>query len=274
VRLVVVGASGHLGGDVGRLAVAAGWEVVGTYHRAAPATAVGWRWEPLDIRDRSAVDRLIRTVRPDTIVGAANRLGDWAAIADGAAHVALAASASGARLVHVSSDAVHGGRTEPYGDDDPPSPITPYGAAKAAAETAVRALDPSAALVRCSLILGDETTAQVRLSADLLAGRLAGALFTDEIRCPVAGEDLAAAILELATSDCRGTLNVTGPEALSRADLGRLIARRYGLTGTLPVSTLADSGLAPRPAVIKLDTSRASSLLRTRLRPASEVLAS
>jgi dTDP-4-dehydrorhamnose reductase len=179
----------------------------------------------------------------------------------------------GARLVHVSSDVVHGGRPEPYDDAEPPTPITPYGAAKAAGETAVRALDPYAALVRCSLILGDETTAQVRLCADLLAGRVEGALFTDEIRCPVAGEDLAAAILELATSEHRGPINVTGPEALTRAELGRLIVRRYGLAGRLPVSTLAESGLAPRPAVIRLDTSLAGSLLRTRLRPASEVLA-
>jgi dTDP-4-dehydrorhamnose reductase len=272
VRLLVVGASGHLGGDVCRLATARGSDVVGV-HLRRPGDIPGVRWERLDIRDGAAVDSLMRTVRPTVVVSAANRLGDWAAIADGAAHVARAAAAVGARLVHISSDVVHGGRPEPYDDTEPPSPITPYGAAKAAAETAVKALAPAAALVRCSLILGDEHTAQVRLCADLLAGRRDGALFTDEIRCPVAGEDLAAAVLELATSEHRGPINVTGPEALTRADLGRLIARRYGLVGRLPVSTVAEAGLAPRPAVIRLDTSLARSLLRTRLRPASEVLA-
>ena len=273
MRLLVVGASGHLGGVVCRLAAAGGgWdEVVGAYHREA-GDGPGVRWERLDIRDGAAVDALMRTVRPTTVVSAANRLGDWVAIADGAAHVARAAAAVRARLVHVSSDAVHGGRPEPYGDAEPPTPITPYGAAKAAGETAVRALDPSAIVVRCSLILGDEASVQVRLCADLLAGRVTGALFTDEVRCPVADVDLATAILELTTSEHRGLINVAGPEALSRADLGRLIARRYGLDGVLPVSTMAESGLPPRPGELRLDTSLARVLLRTRLRPASEVL--
>jgi dTDP-4-dehydrorhamnose reductase len=273
VRLLVVGASGHLGGEVCRLAVAGGgWdEVVGAYHREA-GDRPGVRWEQLDIRDGAAVDGLMRTVRPTVVVSAANRLGDWVAIADGAAHVARAAASARARLVHVSSDAIHSGRPEPYGDAEPPTPITEYGAAKAAAETAVRALDPSAAVVRCSLILGDETSVQVRLCADLVAGRVAGALFTDEIRCPVADVDLAAAVLELATSEHRGPINVTGPEALSRADLGRLIARRYGLDGRLPVSTMAESGIPPRPREVRLDTSLVRSLLQTRLRSASEVL--
>jgi len=274
VRLLVVGASGHLGGEVCRLAVAGDGfdEVVGAYHHEAGGVP-GVRWERLDIRDGAAVDSLMRTVRPTVVVSAANRLGDWVAIADGAAHVARAAATVEARLVHVSTDVVHGGRPQPYGDAEPPTPITPYGAAKAAAETAVRALDPYAVLVRCSLILGDETSVQVRLCADLLAARVAGALFTDEIRCPVADVDLAGAILELATSEHHGPINVAGPDALSRADLGRLIMRRYGMSGRLPLSTVVESGLPPRPREVRLDTSLARSLLRTRLRPASEVLA-
>lgn len=74
------------------------------------------------------------------------RYDDWTVTADGAAHVALAAAEVGARLVHLSSDALHGGRPTPYADDDPPSPVNAYGAAKAAAETAVRAIDPGAYL--------------------------------------------------------------------------------------------------------------------------------
>ena len=46
------------------------------------------------------------------------RYDDWAVTADGAAHVAVAAAEVGARLVHVSSDALHAGRPEPYADDD------------------------------------------------------------------------------------------------------------------------------------------------------------
>ncbi|SCL29758.1 RmlD substrate binding domain-containing protein [Micromonospora inyonensis] len=134
VTLLVVGASGHLGGELCRRAAATGERVVGTYHAREPALP-GVQPRRLDVRDREAVRALVSEVRPDAVVGTSYRYDDWAVTADGAAHVAVAAAAVGARLVHVSSDSVHGGRYEPYGDDEPPSPIFAYGAAKAAAET-------------------------------------------------------------------------------------------------------------------------------------------
>jgi dTDP-4-dehydrorhamnose reductase len=271
VTLLVVGASGHLGGEVCRRALAAGWSVVGTYRRT-PGAVPGARWHGLDVRDGAAVRKLVAHVRPTAIVSTAYVYGDWAVSADGAAHVAAAATECGARLVHLSSDAVHGGRFQPYADDEPPTPVFPYGAAKAAAETAVRIIDPTAALVRTSLIIGDERSKQVKLCLDLLSGRMSGALFADEVRCPVAVEDLAAAVLELVGSDFAGLLNVSGPEAVSRPELGALVARRYGLDpARMPVGTIAGSGML-RPAEVRLDSSRAARMLRTRLRGVREVL--
>lgn len=78
---------------------------------------------------------LTAVVRPDAVINAANRQPDWDITADGGALVALAAAAVGARLVHVSSDAVFSGRAPRYDDASRPDPVTPYGAAKAAAET-------------------------------------------------------------------------------------------------------------------------------------------
>ena len=225
----------------------------------------------LDITDRAAVLAYVQACRPAVIVNAAYRYHSWPVCADGAAHVALAARRVGARLVHISTDALHGGRPAPYLDDDAPTPVSPYGAAKAAAETAVRAVDPDATVVRTSLIIGDERSKQVRLALDLATGRADGALFTDEYRCPVAVQDLAAAVLELAESSPAGTINVAGPERLSRAELGRLAAARYGADPRrIPTCTIAESGSGPRPGQVVLDSSRAATLLRTRLRPASE----
>jgi dTDP-4-dehydrorhamnose reductase len=269
-RLLVVGASGLLGGAVARLA-GAGWEVHGTFHSSDPP-AYG-RAHRLDLRDRAAVTALVGELAPAAVVNTAYRYDDWRLTADGAAWVAAAAATAGARLVHLSTDAVHGGRPEPYGDDEPPSPVFPYGAAKAAAETAVRAVDPGAAVVRCSLIIGNAGSAQVRRCLDLIEGRSDGVLYADEVRCPVGVDDLATAVLELVDGDYAGLLNVTGPEAVTRVELGRLVARRYGLDpARVPVGSVADSGEV-RPALITLDTARARGLLRTRLRPVSEVLA-
>ena len=268
---MVTGATGSLGRSVARRARAAGWDVVGTFF-AGPA---GTGDEQLDIRDRSAVQQTVRRVRPDVVVHAATGRdrNDWAATADGAAHVAVAAAAVRARLVHVSSDAVFSGRDVHYDEDATPDPVNRYGSAKAAAETAVRAVDPGAAVVRTSIILGDGRGAHELLTHALARGRIRGALFTDEIRKPVHGADLADALLELAVNGYRGVLNVAGPDAVSRYDLGLLVARRDGLDpASIPAARSAEVHPG-RPTDVRLTTRRAESLLRVRLRGAREFLA-
>ena len=242
--------------------------------RLAPAaghTVTGTSSAELDITDRAAVQRLVAARRPDAVVNCAVRPDSWAVTATGAANVALAAR--GARLVHLSTDALHAGRPAAYLDDEDPTPVHLYGAAKAAAETAVTAIHPDAAIVRTSLIIGDERSKQISLALEMATGRRDGALHTDEIRCPIAVQDLATAVLELAAGDYTGLLNVAGPEALSRAELGRRVAARHGLDpDRVPTRTIAESGLGARPAVVVLDSSRATALLSTVIRPASAVL--
>ncbi|MEV4824957.1 sugar nucleotide-binding protein [Micromonospora sp. NPDC049274] len=268
MRVLVVGGSGFLGSEVCRRGLRAGFSVVGTFHSGSIGVP-GVAGRRLDVTDRAAVRALVAQVRPDAVVATPYRYDDWTVTADGAAHVALAAAEVGARLVHLSSDALHGGRPTPYADDDPPSPVNAYGAAKAAAETAVRAIDPGAALVRTSLILG-EGSKQIELCRDALAGR--AVLFTDEFRCPIDVGDLADAVLELARSSYAGVLNVAGPEAVSRAELGLLVAERFGLDPAgLKTTTAAAAGVV-RPSDVRLDSARAADLLRTRLRGVRELL--
>ncbi len=99
-------------------------------------------------------------------------------------------------------------------------------------------------------------------------------LFTDAVRCPVDVSDLAAAaVLQLLPSDYAGPLNVAGPDAVSRAELGLLVARHLGLDPAgLMTTTSAAAGLH-RPTEVRLDSSRAAALLRTRLRGVTELLA-
>jgi dTDP-4-dehydrorhamnose reductase len=267
-RILVTGATGHLGSRVAERAADAGWSVVGTYLHAASDIAD----EQVDVRDAAAVRELVRRVRPDVVIHTAAGRADWRVIADGAAHVAVAAAAQGSRFVHVSSDAVFSGREVEYDESAPPDPLYRYGAAKAAAETAIAAVDPTAVVARTSLILGDGRGQHEILTRDLIAGRVRGALFTDMIRKPVHVDDLAAALLELAAGDYRGILNVAGPDAINRYDLGVLVARQEGLDPSLiPVTTLTDSGMRLAPDV-RLVTERAVSLLRTRLRGVHEFM--
>ncbi|PRY00516.1 SDR family oxidoreductase [Allonocardiopsis opalescens] len=270
--ILVVGGSGFLGTELVRQALAAGHRVAATY-RTRPGGAAAASWSPLDVRDRRQVAERVAAVRPDAVVNAAYQQTDWASTADGAAHVALAAAATGARLVHVSSDTVFSGAAARYDETAAPDPITPYGAAKAAAETAVKAIDPSAAIARTSLIIGDGGSGHERRVHALATGQATGVLFTDDIRCPVHVHDLAAALLELASPGHTGTYHLAGPDALSRHELGALIARRDGLDPTaLPRGERAELG-PPGPLDLRLDGTASRRRLRNRPRGAREFLA-
>jgi dTDP-4-dehydrorhamnose reductase len=282
VRLLVTGATGYVGGVLLPAAGRDGWQVVAT-HRATPPDLGGVEWVPLDVTDRAAVLSRVRAVRPDAIVHLASITSHpepdrvWRVTAEGAAHVAAAATEVGARLVHVSTDAVHPGGRSPYDESAVPRPVHVYGAAKAGAEEAVREIAPGAAVVRCALVVspvdGPECPHET-LTRDLIAGRVDGALYTDEIRCPVFVDDLSAALLELARSSFAGVINVAGADAASRYELGVAYARLRGLDpAAIPVSTIAErvaAGGTPRPGDVRLDTALARRILRTELRGVRE----
>jgi dTDP-4-dehydrorhamnose reductase len=254
--LLVTGAAGLLGRELLR---SAAYDVVPTYHEQALPGGVR-----LDVRDRDNVRAVIRAVRPDGIIHTAYKQDDWLITAGGAVNVAL--ECSGARLVFVSTDAVFGPRETPYAEHELPCPTTPYGAAKAAAETAIRAITPDAVIARTSLIVGSDGTSGEEQRVHQLAAGEPGAFYTGNIRCPVHVVDLASALLELLVTDVNGVTHVGGPQALSRLELGRLIAIRDGLD---PHALPHEPGT---PSDIRLDSRRTQELLKTRLRPAAEFL--
>jgi dTDP-4-dehydrorhamnose reductase len=269
VRILIVGGSGYLGGELARQAVRDGHDVVATYlGRAGRGREV--QWQRLDIRCADQARAVVSAARPDVVLNAAYRYDDWRATADGAAIIAHAAARIGSHLVHVSSDAVFSGVARSYDETAAPDPVMPYGAAKAAAETAVTAIDPAATIARTSLITGDGHSQHEALVRELAAGTRHGVLFTDDIRCAVHVGDLAAALLELAAIRPAGVHHLAGADAVSRYQLGCLIARRDGLDPAgLPTGSRTAQGV-PGPLDVRLDCRRTQALLRVRLRGARE----
>ncbi|MGV4926738.1 sugar nucleotide-binding protein (plasmid) [Streptomyces sp. BHT-5-2] len=271
MNILIVGGSGFLGRELGKQAQAAGHTVTATFATRAGDVG-GIRWLPMDLRRSSEIAPVLRESRPDVVINAAYRKADWAATADGAIHLAMAAASYGARLVHVSSDAVFSGSDVHYDESALPDPVTPYGAAKAAAETAIRLLAPAAVIARTSLIIGDGGSVHETLVHELATGRRKGMLFTDDIRCPVHVADLAQAVLELAASDCAGTCHLAGSDAISRHELGVLIAERDALDASRLASGRRAGTGSPGALDVRLDSTRTQRTLRTTLRGARDFL--
>lgn len=241
MRLHVTGAAGYLGSELVRL-------------RPDAST------ERVEIRDAEAVRGLFERVRPDVVIHTAYRQDEDDVNTVGSSNVAYAAAAVGARLVHLSTDVVFDGRKgAAYVEDDPLSPVTAYGRAKAQAELLVAAAHPEALIARTSLLYGGAQPSK----HELAARDPSLTFFADEIRSPVQVTDLARALLELAELDVAGPLHVAGADAVSRHELAELFAGR-------PVRAAA----APpdRPLDCSLSSSRAQAMIRTRLRGVREVL--
>jgi dTDP-4-dehydrorhamnose reductase len=272
-RLLITGGSGYLGRHLVRL-VAAAWpgDFLYTTYSADPLGLP--QGVTLDLCDGAAVARLVADFAPDAIIHAAgsNRTPDMTAvIVEGARHVNTAAAATGARLIHLSTDSIFDGTRAPYDETAAPAPLNDYGRAKAAAEAIVDT-HPDAVIVRTSLIYGleemDNGTAW--MAEALRAGRPV-TLFTNQRRNPMWVESLARACLELIELDYRGVLNVAGRQVLTRAEFGLRLLDWWGVAERETLA-LADDASGRWPLDCEMDVSRAAQLLQEPLLGVSEVL--
>jgi len=149
MRVLVTGGSGFIGRYLLKTAAEQGHEACGTYlapteFEKMPDRPSGVRWEPLDLRDRRSVDRLVETVRPEAVfhLGAqayASRA--WAAPADtfeinvlGTVYLydALRRHPPREGVFLASSAAAYGTvERQPTSEDTVLRPVNPYGVSKA-----------------------------------------------------------------------------------------------------------------------------------------------
>jgi dTDP-4-dehydrorhamnose reductase len=274
MRILITGGAGLLGSELIARAPA-GVELHAT-QRTAPVA--GAEAHLVELSDRAATAALLERVRPQLVIHTAYAQATaerdvWRATES----LVLACEAAGAALVHVSSDVVFDGERAPYAESDEPVPVHEYGHWKAVAERFVRERLPRAAIVRTSLIVRASPRPDAG-SAWILNGCRGGEpvrLFVDELRCPIAVEDLAAQLWELAAlpEDARGGFwHLAGPEALSRYALGVLVARRHGADADAIIPARSRGAGLPRPRDLRLLTTRADRELRMRPRAISEVL--
>ena len=239
MRVLVTGAAGRLGATI--------------VEAFADADVIAHERGSLDVSNAEAVTRAIDGARPDVIVNCAafNDVdgAETAPIAalDGNAfaprNLALAARASGAVLVHYSTDFVFDGTaTRPYDEADRPGPQSTYAASKLLGEWF--ALDtPRAYVLRVESLFGsaDGWTGRVGTLDNIVAGLKEGRdvrVFTDRIVSPSYTPDIAAATRHLvAVGAPFGLYHCVNAGQVTWHDVADAAARRLGVTPRLvPVS--------------------------------------
>ncbi len=263
--LLVIGGTGYLGRALVREAAGRRLNVVATHHTTEPLD-LGCRWQRLDITRPDEIAQTIDRFAPTTVINAAYLMRGFAMVAvTGSAPpiVAVACADVGARFVNISTDLVFDGETtRPYTEDDVANPVLPYGRVKLEADLAVHDANPSALIVRTSLMYGGvEPGPQEQLVLDA-AGGADIRFFVDEIRSPVRVDDLARDTLDLATrTTVVGTWHLAGPDPISRLVFARRLAPRLGVDPDVLKGGRADPALGARPKNCSLDSTLARKVL-------------
>lgn len=234
---------------------------------------VGADLEQCDLARHQEVLDYVDSLQPQVIINAAAYTAvdraesepekAWAVNADGARHIAEAANAIGARLIHISTDFVFDGlQSTPYRPEDSPSPISVYGTSKLAGERAVAAATREQALIiRTAWVYSRHGNNFVKTMLRLLSERDEVRVVADQIGTPTSAHSLAHTLWSILDQpDLSGLAHWTEAGVASWYDLAHAVrvamqktsgSRR--LARLVPISTAEYRLPAQRPAYSVLD---------------------
>jgi dTDP-4-dehydrorhamnose reductase len=272
-RILVTGAAGMLGSEVVE-AMRGGSHVVEV------------DLPDFDVADADATRRAIGEIAPDVVVNCAaytdvdgaesHREEAFAVNSTGAGSVARAARASGALLVHVSTDYVFDGTSsDPYSEEDAPNPLNAYGESKLAGEREIEASGVDFLIVRTAWLYGRAGRNFVETVLRLADGGESLRVVDDQRGTPTSARDLAVMIKELVTGPGRGIVNATNSGTATWYEFALAVMRASGRSGVSvePVPTSARPRPAVRPRSSVLSLRKLEGLLGWTPRPWQEALA-
>lgn len=267
MKILVTGADGQLGSEVVARLRPTGHALV------LPSIA------ELDLLRPGDIAAVVAEHRPDQIINCAaytqvDRAESEADAAftinrDAAGALAASAVATGARLLHVSTDFVFdGAQRVPYLETDTPNPLGVYGRSKLEGEQAVLAALPSAVVLRTAWVFGVHGHNFVKtMIRAALAGRPLRVV-DDQFGTPTWAADLAGVIVRLIDTDAGGLFHFTSRGRTSWHGFAVAILEEAARLGfalqTQTVEPIPTSGYptpARRPASSMLDCGKIVSLL-------------
>jgi dTDP-4-dehydrorhamnose reductase len=273
MRILVTGASGLLGLNLA-LAAAQEHTVIGLTNSHNLKTEA-FQVLNADLLAPGAVERLLDQAQPDWVIHCAALANVDACESEPLtalkmnseipAQLAKHVARGGARLIHVSTDAVFDGRRGNYSEADTPNPLGAYARSKLEGERGVAEANPEAMIARVNLFgwsLSGKRSLGEFFFYHLSAGKQVMG-FTDVYFCPLLVNDLAPIFLKMLALNLHGLFHTVSSECLTKYEFGVRVAARFGLDASLVKPTLvADSGLvATRSPNLTLRTEKLSTAL-------------
>lgn len=207
---------------------------------------------------------------------------------EGAGHVACAARALGAPLIHFSTDYVFSGLAQQaYCEDDATEPASAYGRSKLAGEEKIRATHANHVILRTAWVYSPFGANFVKTMLRLGAERAEIGVVDDQIGNPTNALDIADALFVIArklkadsSQNLRGTFHMTGQGEASWADMAEAVfqvaAQGHGRRAVRirRISTQDYPTAAKRPINSRLDNRKLEETYGVRLPEWRESLAS
>jgi dTDP-4-dehydrorhamnose reductase len=232
----------------------------------------GGSYPELDIRDPKSVEKhleprfrvVINCAAFTDVDGAETREAEADAVnATGVGILAERCRATGATLVHYSTDYVfEGNASAPYPVDEPRRPQNAYGRSKARGEELLERSGGAYLLIRTSWLYAPWGKNFVDTIARFGKERPVLRVVDEQRGRPTSAEYLAARSLALLEHDARGAFHVTDGDECTWFEFAQEIVRRTGGSARVePCSSAEQARAAVRPAYSVLDLSRTDALI-------------
>jgi dTDP-4-dehydrorhamnose reductase len=243
MRILVTGASGLLGLNLA-LEASQQHEVFGSVYENEILTR-SFKVLQSDLTEPGALEKLVDTCDPEWVINCAALANLEACEANPALakklnselpeKLANYVAKGGARLVHISTDAVFDGTRGNYTEEDKPNPLSVYARSKLDGEQAVQHANPDAVIARVNIygwsLSGRRSLAEWFVNNLSAENSIMG--FTDVYFCPLHVKHLAKILLLMMERELKGLYHVVSSECCSKFDFGRRLAGLFSLDESL-----------------------------------------
>ncbi len=228
--------------------------------------SINAQYTPMDIANKSEIERIFSDFRPDAVVNTAamtnvdqcelNQEDCFQANVTATKHLVDACESFHSFFLHLSTDFIFDGTHGPLREDETAAPVNYYGETKLEAEKLILSSNIKWAIARTVLVYGiveDMSRSNIILWVrDSLTEGKTIRVVDDQFRTPTLAEDLADGCFRILDQKAEGIFHISGSDFLTPYQMANITADYFGLDKSLIVKT--DSTAFTQPAKRPLKT--------------------